>query len=92
MYVNGISCQQDSAIIWRGLMVMSAIQQLLRKVQWGPLDYLVVDMPPGTGDTQLSVSQNIHVDGAIIVTTLKILHCWMLEKVQKCLARSTLQF
>ncbi|KAF6035819.1 hypothetical protein EB796_005869 [Bugula neritina] len=50
-------------------MVMSAIQQLLRKVQWGPLDYLVVDMPPGTGDTQLSVSQNIHVDGAIIVTT-----------------------
>lgn len=65
----GFLVKKDSAIVWRGLMVMSAIQQLTRKVLWGPLDYLVVDMPPGTGDTQLSISQNIHVDGAVIVTT-----------------------
>lgn len=65
----GFLVDKDSPIVWRGLMVMSAIQQLTRKVRWGPLDYLVVDMPPGTGDTQLSISQNINVDGAIIVTT-----------------------
>ncbi|KAH9360847.1 hypothetical protein HPB48_009359 [Haemaphysalis longicornis] len=56
-------------IVWRGLMVMSAIEKLLRQVAWGPLDYLVVDMPPGTGDTQLSISQNIPVSGAVVVTT-----------------------
>lgn len=50
-------------------MVMSAIQKLLRQVAWGPLDYLVVDMPPGTGDTQLSISQNIPVSGVVVVTT-----------------------
>lgn len=65
----GFLVDKDKPIVWRGLMVMSAIQQLTRKVKWGPLDYLVVDMPPGTGDTQLSISQNIHVDGAVIVTT-----------------------
>lgn len=65
----GFLVDKDSAVVWRGLMVMSAIQQLTRKVVWGPLDYLVVDMPPGTGDAQLSISQNIHVDGAVIVTT-----------------------
>ena len=50
-------------------MVMSAIEKLLRQVDWSPLDYLVIDMPPGTGDTQLSIAQNIPVAGAIIVTT-----------------------
>ena len=65
----GFLVDKDSPVVWRGLMVMSAIQQLTRKVLWGPLDYLVIDMPPGTGDTQLSISQNINVDGAIIVTT-----------------------
>lgn len=65
----GFLVSKDKAIVWRGLMVMSAIQQLTRKVLWGPLDYLVVDMPPGTGDTQLAISQNIHVNGTIIVTT-----------------------
>ncbi|OWA51444.1 putative Iron-sulfur protein NUBPL [Hypsibius exemplaris] len=48
---------------------MSAVQKLLRQVAWGPLDYLVVDMPPGTGDVQLSISQSIPVDGAVIVST-----------------------
>ncbi|XP_064458105.1 iron-sulfur cluster transfer protein NUBPL-like [Ornithodoros turicata] len=65
----GFLVDERSAIVWRGLMVMSAIEKLLRQVVWGPLDYLVVDMPPGTGDTQLSISQNIPVSGAIIVTT-----------------------
>ncbi|XP_013786683.1 iron-sulfur protein NUBPL-like [Limulus polyphemus] len=65
----GFLVEEKSAIVWRGLMVMSAIQKLLRQVAWGPLDYLVVDMPPGTGDTQLSLSQSIPITGAVIVTT-----------------------
>lgn len=65
----GFLVDPDKAIVWRGLMVMSAINRLLRQVTWGPLDYLIVDMPPGTGDTQLSISQSIPVSGAVIVTT-----------------------
>ncbi|CAL1533106.1 unnamed protein product [Lymnaea stagnalis] len=65
----GFLVDDKAAIVWRGLMVMSAIQKLLREVVWGPLDYLVVDMPPGTGDVQLSIAQNIPVSGSIIVTT-----------------------
>jgi len=65
----GFLVDEQSAIVWRGLMVMSAIEKLLRQVSWGPLDYLVIDMPPGTGDTQLSIAQNIPINGAIIVTT-----------------------
>ncbi|KAI1290312.1 Iron-sulfur protein NUBPL [Halotydeus destructor] len=65
----GFLVDPDSAIVWRGLMVMSAIDKLLRGVTWGPLDYLLIDMPPGTGDTQLSISQNIPISGAVIVTT-----------------------
>ncbi|CAI5756340.1 unnamed protein product [Candida verbasci] len=56
-------------IVWRGLMVMKALQQLLFDVEWAPLDYLVIDMPPGTGDTQLSIGQLLKIDGAIIVST-----------------------
>lgn len=65
----GFLVEKDAAIVWRGLMVMQGIEKLLRQVAWGPLDYLVIDMPPGTGDTQLSISQNIPVSGALIVTT-----------------------
>ncbi|KAK3088170.1 hypothetical protein FSP39_015641, partial [Pinctada imbricata] len=65
----GFLVDEKSPIVWRGLMVMSAVQRLLRQVAWGPLDYLVVDMPPGTGDVQLSLSQNIPIDGAVIVST-----------------------
>lgn len=56
-------------IAWRGLMVMKAIQQLLWNVKWGPLDILVIDMPPGTGDTHITVCQQLQLDGAIVVTT-----------------------
>ncbi|KAM6181217.1 iron-sulfur cluster transfer protein NUBPL [Erethizon dorsatum] len=65
----GFLVEESAPVIWRGLMVMSAIEKLLRQVDWGQLDYLVVDMPPGTGDVQLSVSQNIPISGAVIVST-----------------------
>ncbi|XP_068573829.1 iron-sulfur cluster transfer protein NUBPL [Cebidichthys violaceus] len=65
----GFLVDDSAPIVWRGLMVMSAIERLLRQVDWGSLDYLVVDMPPGTGDVQLSISQNVPVAGAVIVST-----------------------
>ncbi|KAI1424653.1 P-loop containing nucleoside triphosphate hydrolase protein [Xylaria sp. FL1777] len=60
---------EDAPVVWRGLMVMKALQQLLHEVEWGGLDVLVLDLPPGTGDTQLSVTQQIILDGSVIVTT-----------------------
>ncbi|KAI0453820.1 P-loop containing nucleoside triphosphate hydrolase protein [Xylaria acuta] len=60
---------EDAPVVWRGLMVMKALQQLLHEVEWGRLDVLVLDLPPGTGDTQLSVTQQIVLDGSVIVTT-----------------------
>ncbi|KAI1078859.1 P-loop containing nucleoside triphosphate hydrolase protein [Whalleya microplaca] len=60
---------EDAPVVWRGLMVMKALQQLLHEVDWGGLDILVLDLPPGTGDTQLSITQQIVLDGSIIVTT-----------------------
>uniref|UniRef100_A0A3P9KPC9 Iron-sulfur cluster transfer protein NUBPL n=1 Tax=Oryzias latipes TaxID=8090 RepID=A0A3P9KPC9_ORYLA len=65
----GFLVEDTAPIVWRGLMVMSAIERLLRQVHWGSLDYLVVDMPPGTGDVQLSITQNIPIAGAVIVST-----------------------
>ncbi|KAM5339324.1 iron-sulfur cluster transfer protein NUBPL [Glossophaga mutica] len=65
----GFLVEETAPVVWRGLMVMSAVEKLLRQVDWGQLDYLVVDMPPGTGDVQLSVSQNVPISGAVIVST-----------------------
>ncbi|XP_076182951.1 iron-sulfur cluster transfer protein NUBPL-like isoform X2 [Ptiloglossa arizonensis] len=65
----GFLIDDKSPIIWRGLMVMSAIDKLLYQVAWGPLDYLIIDTPPGTGDTHLSIIQNLPVTGALLVTT-----------------------
>ena len=65
----GFLVQEDTAMIWRGPMVMSAITQMLRDVAWGTLDILVVDMPPGTGDAQLTLAQNVPLKGAVIIST-----------------------
>jgi ATP-binding protein involved in chromosome partitioning len=65
----GFLVDEGAPVIWRGPMVTSALNQLLREVEWGALDVLVVDMPPGTGDTQLSMAQNVALSGAVIVST-----------------------
>ncbi len=65
----GFLVQDEQPIVWRGPMVMSAIKQLLEDVEWGDLDVLVVDMPPGTGDAQLTLAQTVPLAGAIIVST-----------------------
>ncbi len=65
----GFLVTDDSPVIWRGPLVMRALQQLMSDVEWGELDIMLFDMPPGTGDAQLTVSQSITLDGAIIVTT-----------------------
>lgn len=65
----GFLVDEEAAMIWRGPMVISAIQQMLREVAWGELDVLVVDMPPGTGDAQLTMAQNVPLAGAVIVST-----------------------
>ena len=62
----------DKPMIWRGPMLHSVMQQFLRSVQWGALDYLIVDLPPGTGDVQLSLIQSVSVTGAVVVTTPSI--------------------
>jgi len=65
----GFLVEEDTPMIWRGPMVTQALEQLLHDTNWGELDYLIVDLPPGTGDTQLTLSQKIPVSGAVIVTT-----------------------
>lgn len=65
----GFLVDEETPMIWRGPMVISALTQMLREVEWGPLDVLVVDMPPGTGDAQLTMAQQVPLAGAIIVST-----------------------
>ncbi len=65
----GLLVERDAPAIWRGPIIMKVVQQFLRDVDWGQLDFLIVDLPPGTGDAQLSLVQATHVSGAIIVTT-----------------------
>ena len=65
----GFLVNETDPIVWRGPMVMSSLQKLTRHVDWAPLDYLLIDMPPGTGDTQITITQLLPVDGAVIVTT-----------------------
>jgi len=61
--------ERDAPAIWRGPIIMKVIQQFVRDVDWGELDYFLVDLPPGTGDAQLSLAQTVHIRAAIIVTT-----------------------
>ncbi|NBZ88699.1 P-loop NTPase [Stagnihabitans tardus] len=65
----GLMLKEDEAVIWRGPMLMGALQQLLTQVMWGRLDVLVIDLPPGTGDVQLSLAQRTQLTGAIVVST-----------------------
>ncbi len=65
----GFLVAEETAMIWRGPMVMSAVTQMLRDVAWGELDVLIVDMPPGTGDAQLTLAQTVPLQGAVIVST-----------------------
>jgi ATP-binding protein involved in chromosome partitioning len=65
----GFMMAEDTPVVWRGPMVMGALEQMLRDVDWGDLDVMVVDMPPGTGDTQLTMSQRVPLAGAVIVST-----------------------
>jgi ATP-binding protein involved in chromosome partitioning len=76
MHRHGIACMsigflvpEDTPMIWRGPMVQGALQQMLRDVAWGPLDIMIVDMPPGTGDAQLTMAQSVPLAGAVIVST-----------------------
>ena len=65
----GLMTNDDEAVVWRGPMLIGALQQMLNQVQWGALDVLIVDLPPGTGDVQMTLAQKAVVDGAIIVST-----------------------
>ncbi|MFZ1504818.1 MAG: Mrp/NBP35 family ATP-binding protein, partial [Nitrospira sp.] len=65
----GFFVPEDTAVVWRGPMVHTAIQQLFRDVLWGELDYLLIDLPPGTGDAQLTLTQLVSLSGAVTVTT-----------------------
>jgi ATP-binding protein involved in chromosome partitioning len=65
----GLLIEADNPMIWRGPMATQALEQLLRQTRWRDLDYLIVDMPPGTGDIQLTLSQRVPLTGAVIVTT-----------------------
>ena len=75
----GISCMsmafllpKDAPATWRGPMAMGALETLMSKTAWGPLDALILDMPPGTGDVQLTTTQRLHLSGAVIVSTPQV--------------------
>lgn len=65
----GLMTREDEAVVWRGPMLMGALQQMMNQVQWGALDVLIVDLPPGTGDVQMTLAQKAEVTGALIVST-----------------------
>ena len=80
----GYLVRQDAPVAWRGMMVVKALQQLLHEVDWGGLDMLVLDLPPGTGDTQLTIAQQVELDGI----TMKMIHA----SIVHVLTRLILQF
>ena len=84
----GLLIDVDTPMVWRGPMVTQALEQLLRDTQWKDLDYLVVDLPPGTGDIQLTLSQKVPVTGAVIVTTPQDIALIDAAKASRCSRRS----
>jgi ATP-binding protein involved in chromosome partitioning len=83
----GFLVDQDEAMIWRGPMATQALEQLLRQTNWKDLDYLIIDMPPGTGDIQLTLSQRVPMTGAVIVTTPQDIALLDAKKASRCLKR-----
>ena len=83
----GLLVDEKSAVVWRGPMASSAIRQFITDVYWDELDYLIVDMPPGTGDIHLTLMQTVPVTGAVIVTTPQDVAWRMRKRVSQCLAR-----
>ena len=88
----GFLVDEQTPMIWRGPMVISAIKTMTQKVLWKDRDVIIVDMPPGTGDTQLTFAQEVKVDGAIIVSTPQDLALLDVKKEFKCLIRQVLKF
>jgi ATP-binding protein involved in chromosome partitioning len=80
----GFFLEENSPVIWRGPMVMRAVQQLLQDTEWGELDVLVVDLPPGTGDVQLTLAQTVPLTGAILVTTPQDLALLDVTRGRRC--------
>lgn len=72
----GFLVDEGTAMIWRGPMVMGALEQMMGQVEWGALDIMIVDMPPGTGDAQLTMAQRVTMTGAVIVSTPRTSPCW----------------
>ena len=85
----GFLVPEDSPTIWRGPMVMSALEQMMRDVAWGALDVMVVDMPPGTGDAQLTMSQRVPLAGAVIVSRRRTSPFSTRARGSTCSAKST---
>src|SRR5690625_4025651 len=83
----GFLIDKDQAMIWRGPMVTSAIKQFMQEVEWGELDYLILDLPPGTGDIQLTIVQTVPLTGAIVISTPQTVALMMPEKESPCSAR-----
>ena len=80
----GFFVPEETAVVWRGPMVHTAIQQFFQDVLWGELDYLLIDLPPGTGDAQLSISQIVPMAGAVTVTTPQDVALYDVKKESEC--------
>ena len=76
----GFILDSEAPTIWRGPMVMKALEQMFNGVEWGELDYLIIDLPPGTGDAQLTLAQSSKLSGAIVISTPQDVLLLMLEK------------